>query len=66
MFELYKNELTTPEAIRSKLEEIKQQYNNYLILANEYKWKASIVNKNKYIYQKTIESFEKALQEATA
>lgn len=63
MFELYKNELTTPEAIRSKLEEIKKQYINYLKLANEYKWKASTVNKNKYIYQKTIESFEKALAE---
>ena len=66
MFELYKNELTTPEAIRSKLEEIEKQYNNYLKLSKQYNWKASTVNKNKYIYQKTIESFEKALQEVTA
>ena len=66
MFELYKKELTTPGAIISKLEEIKKQYNNYIKLSKEYNWKASTVNKNKYIYQKTIESFEKALQEVTA
>lgn len=66
MFELYKNELKTPGAIKSKLEEIKKQYNNYLKLSKEYNWKTSTVNKNKYIYQKTIESFKKALQEITA
>lgn len=66
MFELYKNELTTPEAIKAKLEEIEKQYNYYLKLSKEYNWKASTVNKNKYIYQKTIESFKKALQGVTA
>ena len=66
MFELWKNELTTPESIENKLNEIKTEYKNYLTLSKQYNWKQSTVNKNIYVFKKAIESFEKALQEVKA
>ena len=66
MFELWKHELTTPESIENKLNEIKTEYKNYLTLCKQYNWKQSTVNKNIYVFKKIIESFEKALKEVKA
>lgn len=63
MFEIWKNELTTPESIKTKLDEIKKQYKKYIKLTQLYNWNKSTIKENINLYKKTIASFEKALQE---
>ena len=63
MFELWKNELKTRQAIRNKLEEIKSSYNNYKKLIKQYNWSDSVVSNNIKQYKKAIASFEEALKD---
>ena len=63
MFELWKNELQTRQAIEKKLKEIKTSYNNYKKLIKQYNWNNSVVSDNIKQYKKIIASFENTLKD---
>jgi len=63
MFELWKNELQTRQAIENKLNELKASYKHYIKLTKQYSWNKQVIKENIDAYKKLINSFEEALKD---